>query len=37
MLKLIYRHVMLHQRDIRRAVDHGQPVDLAAPAPDGQG
>lgn len=35
MLKLIYRHVMLHQRDIRRAIDHGQPADLAEPAPDG--
>jgi hypothetical protein len=37
MLKLIYRHVMLHQRDIRRTIDHDQPVDLAEPAPDGQG
>ena len=36
MLKLIYRHVMLHQRDIRRALDHGQPVDLAESAAGGQ-
>jgi hypothetical protein len=28
MLQLIYRHTMLHQRDIRRALDQGQPVDL---------
>ena len=27
MLKLIYRHTMIHQRDIRRAIDQGQPVD----------
>lgn len=36
MLKLIYRHVMLHQRDIQRTIAHGQPVDLAEPAPDSQ-
>ena len=27
MLKLIYRHNMIHQRDIRRALDKGSPVD----------
>jgi hypothetical protein len=27
MLKLIYHHTMLHQRDIRRALDMGAPVD----------
>ncbi len=27
MLKLIYRHNMIHQRDIRRALDKGNPVD----------
>lgn len=31
MLKLIYRHNMIHQRDIRRALDQAGPVD-AAPA-----
>ncbi len=32
MLKLIYRHAMIHQRDIRRAIQQGSPVD-ARPAP----
>lgn len=27
MLKLIYRHTMLHQRDVRRALDQGAPID----------
>lgn len=27
MVQLIYRHSMLHQRDIRRALDRGEPVD----------
>ncbi|MFC1959960.1 DinB family protein [Chloroflexota bacterium] len=27
MVQLIYRHVMLHQRDIRRTLEQGQPVD----------
>jgi uncharacterized protein (TIGR03083 family) len=26
MLKLIYRHTMLHERDVRKALDTGQPV-----------
>ena len=26
MLKLIYRHAMLHQRDIRRVLDQGAPI-----------
>lgn len=26
MLKLVYRHNMLHERDVRRALDTGQPV-----------
>lgn len=30
MLKLIYRHAMIHQRDIRRAVEIGHPVDVSA-------
>jgi len=30
MLKLIYRHTMIHQRDIRRALEADRPVD----APD---
>ena len=32
MLKLIYRHVMIHQRDIRRAIDQARPVDAEAVA-----
>ncbi len=35
MSKLIYRHTMLHERDIRRAIDSGQPVphqDVQPPA-----
>ncbi|MBN1965736.1 MAG: DinB family protein [Anaerolineae bacterium] len=38
MIKLIYRHNMLHQRDIRRALDSGVPVDADAanaPTPGG--
>lgn len=27
MVQLIYRHVMLHQRDIRRTLEQGYPVD----------
>ncbi|GAB4573577.1 MAG: hypothetical protein Kow0077_16390 [Anaerolineae bacterium] len=27
MVQLIYRHVMIHQRDIRRALNNGGPVD----------
>jgi hypothetical protein len=29
MIQLIYRHAMIHQRDIRRAVESGQPIDQA--------
>jgi hypothetical protein len=34
-LKLVYRHNMIHQRDIRKALDSGQPVphlDIKPPA-----
>ncbi len=31
MLKLIYRHNMIHQRDIRRALDQASPVDAEPP------
>lgn len=33
MLKLIYRHAMIHQRDIRRVLDQGAPI---GPPPDPQ-
>jgi len=33
MSKLIYRHTMLHERDIRRAIDAGQPVPHQAVQP----
>ena len=26
MLKLVYRHNMLHERDVRKALETGQPV-----------
>ncbi len=29
MIELIYRHTMIHQRDIRRALEKGGPVDTA--------
>lgn len=39
-LKLVYRHNMIHLRDIRKALDTGQPaphLDLTPPAQEGQG
>lgn len=33
MIKLIYRHTMLHERDIRRALESGQPVPHVAVEP----
>jgi hypothetical protein len=27
-LKLVYRHNMIHQRDMRRALEEGQPADV---------
>lgn len=36
MLKLLYRHTMLHERDIRKAVTTGQPVPHVAVEPPTQ-
>jgi hypothetical protein len=33
MLKLVYRHNMLHERDVRRALETGQPLPPDAPQP----
>jgi hypothetical protein len=38
-LKLVYRHNMIHLRDIRKALDTGQPaphLDIAPPAQEGK-
>lgn len=37
MLKLIYRHNMMHQRDIGRAVEAGRPVPHVSASPPAQG
>jgi len=36
MLKLIYRHNMLHERDIRKALETGQPVPHVDAKPPSQ-
>lgn len=39
-LKLVYRHNMIHLRDIRKALESGQPVphlDVSPPSSDGEG
>jgi uncharacterized protein (TIGR03083 family) len=37
MLKLIYRHTMLHERDIRKAIETGQPVPHVEARPPSAG
>ena len=37
MLKLVYRHTMLHERDIRKAIETGQPVPHVEAAPPSAG